>query len=599
MKANYFRQYRTYNKMLEPKNSSKCSITHQKQFRSVTEAGSWSAVQYKESTIGLGPAKIRFQRTLRVPDNAKTYLLPPGLGTFPLLSAASFTKTVPEYIAKRGGLLMPIFQREAMWIDFSGSGRCAIKISIGGVNAITGRPRDEDTPISVSTPQDYVVGGLQPWLDGICTASGEVRQFVAMPLGRGYTVEEQITSEAKHGGIQVDVYPLLEDSVAFFGESGTKSKRRQLDLLKTPNQLQLAEGNCVHMKLRFGRAATPTTLGEYARQVGAQGISLRVAFQLNARFTQLHYTAVPECIIKTPNMKYLRIPPVEGGCAVDRIKSIVQGMTGIPPDLQALEWAGTRLKDGKTLQDYDIPRGSVLNLRHIIRGGGYHNLEDARMGMAAGGRIQQKIYEDVMSADSYDMEAAERLHVHTLSTKAWEKITGVVPPITPIVPSTYQKYNYPWFSLYDEHVQGVTSTGHFNKIKSLGTLDKTKHRHLKEKRGELLDPEAPPNCSTHRDSIAACVARPCNHYLCVTCIGQALMSGMKCGVSGCDKGIEATVGFKTPVAKLSPGGGSDGDWWETEQLIDGVSLEDRYEAPTNVVSLILAEDGVSPLLGKR
>lgn len=48
----------------------------------------------------------------------------------------------------------------------------------------------------------------QPWLDGYCVKKGEIRQFVAMPLGHGYTVEEQLTGEAVHGGIQVIVYPM-------------------------------------------------------------------------------------------------------------------------------------------------------------------------------------------------------------------------------------------------------------------------------------------------------------------------------------------------------------------------------------------------------
>lgn len=124
------------------------------------------------------------------------------------------------------------------------------------------------------------------------------------------------------------------------------------------------------------------------------------------------------------------------------------------------------------------------------------------------------------------------------------------------------------------------------------TLDKFKH-------GDVLDPDAPPPCSTHTNSIAACVVRPCDHFQCVACIGQALMSGMECGVSGCDTRIDSTVGFKKPMAKVTPGGGSTGDWWKSEQLIDGVSVEERYSNPTNVFSLKLDEDGVSPLQGKR
>ncbi len=47
--------------------------------------------------------------------------------------------------------------------------------------------------------QDYVVVPGQPWLDGYCVDKGHIRQFVAMPLGSGYSAEEQLTGAAEHG----------------------------------------------------------------------------------------------------------------------------------------------------------------------------------------------------------------------------------------------------------------------------------------------------------------------------------------------------------------------------------------------------------------
>ena len=49
----------------------------------------------------------------------------------------------------------------------------------------------------------------QPWLDGYnADKNGTVRQFVAARLGKGYTVEEQLTGTADVGGIQIQAFPL-------------------------------------------------------------------------------------------------------------------------------------------------------------------------------------------------------------------------------------------------------------------------------------------------------------------------------------------------------------------------------------------------------
>jgi hypothetical protein len=53
---------------------------------------------------------------------------------------------------------------------------------------------------------------VQPWLDGFVVANGLIRQFVAMDLGRGYTVEEQLTGESEHGGLQIEVVPMRREA---------------------------------------------------------------------------------------------------------------------------------------------------------------------------------------------------------------------------------------------------------------------------------------------------------------------------------------------------------------------------------------------------
>lgn len=57
-------------------------------------------------------------------------------------------------------------------------------------------------------PQNYVAVPLQPWLDGINSGDGTVRQFVAVRHGLGATVEGQLTGEETHGGVQLAVHAL-------------------------------------------------------------------------------------------------------------------------------------------------------------------------------------------------------------------------------------------------------------------------------------------------------------------------------------------------------------------------------------------------------
>lgn len=160
-------------------------------------------IQIRNGTfLQLGDVTISFQRTLRIPDDGQRYPLPPGLGCFPLRRVADYADRVPEGWAEKGGVFLPMYQREAMWLSFNGAPR-ALKVGVGKVCAIRGERWREGL---TAKPQSYVVTGTQPWLDGIASGKGTIRQFVAMPLGMGYTVEAQVTGEEKHGGIQLQVY---------------------------------------------------------------------------------------------------------------------------------------------------------------------------------------------------------------------------------------------------------------------------------------------------------------------------------------------------------------------------------------------------------
>ena len=149
---------------------------------------------------------VSFVRTLRIPDDDREYPLPPGFSTFPLRHVDDFAAGLPDSWARHGGVFLPMYQSEAMWLSFSADYPMAVRIAAGKVSALTGAPWQDH--LSQGPDQDYLVIPEQPWLDGFLAGKGLIRQFVAMPLGAGYTAEEQITGKGEHGGLQIAVYPM-------------------------------------------------------------------------------------------------------------------------------------------------------------------------------------------------------------------------------------------------------------------------------------------------------------------------------------------------------------------------------------------------------
>lgn len=302
-----------------------------------------SKIRLVHDRLLLGPGlSLTFQRTLRIPDDGRDYPLPPGLGAFPVRRVDDYRDRVPAEWRERGGVFVPMYQREAMWLAFAGEHwkPRAVKVAVGKVCALTGRPYSEDLH---DDPQDYLVTPPQPWLDGVCVKKGLVRQFVAMPLGMGYTVEGQVTGEESIGGIQLKVF---EPKPGRF-----------------PDEPPRALAECGSFG-GFPGAAPP-----------------------------------PPCAA-----------PSRGRAA-----------------------------------------GS--------------------MGLAAGGRMKQKIYPDPHGLATWDDEEASRVFVHIVNTELWREITGEKPPESPVTAKEYERAGLPWFELYDEGMRSLDAQGALARVKSVKDLD--------------------------------------------------------------------------------------------------------------------------------
>jgi hypothetical protein len=167
-------------------------------------------VKIVRDQLVLGPVTVEFQRTLRIPETG-LHPLPPGLGRFPLRRVEDYPDTAPAEWLARGGVMLPIYQREAMWLSFHASEPTALQVGVGKVCAVSGLPWIEHL---VCDPQNYVALPDQPWLDGINAGDGFIRQFVAVPLGSGATVEGQVTGQEVHGGVQLRAVGLTRQALA-------------------------------------------------------------------------------------------------------------------------------------------------------------------------------------------------------------------------------------------------------------------------------------------------------------------------------------------------------------------------------------------------
>ena len=283
---------------------------------------------------------LHFQRTLRIPDDGKTYPLPPGLGPFPVCRVEDYKEHVPGAWLEHGGVFIPMYQREALWINFHPRywKPNAVKVAIGKVNAVSGKPWEETLQ---PEENDYLVCPPQPWLDGINAGEGYIRQFVAMPLGMGYTVEAQVTGEEKFGGIQIIVYEPKPG--------------------KFPDQ-----------------------------------------------------------------------PP--------------------PP-------AFTRESDGVFYATASVA---------------YRSIGSVEMGLAAGGKMRQKIYPDPHGIDTWDQENHGRVYVHIVNSMMYREITGKEPPPTPVTARMYTDYGLPWYDLYDDKLGDISAPDALKKVKSVKEKDAEK-----------------------------------------------------------------------------------------------------------------------------
>jgi hypothetical protein len=71
------------------------------------------------------------------------------------------------------------------------------------------------------------------------------------------------------------------------------------------------------------------------------------------------------------------------------------------------------------------------------------------LGMAAGGAMEQEIYQDPWGPEAWDLERPVRLWVHLCNARRWHELTGEPPPGKPLSAVDYGLQGLPWFDYYD------------------------------------------------------------------------------------------------------------------------------------------------------
>ena len=96
-------------------------------------------------------------------------------------------------------------------------------------------------------------------------------------------------------------------------------------------------------------------------------------------------------------------------------------------------FSGLQLKNEKTLQELGFSDGVTILLVLIS--------DENEMGLAAGGKIKQKIYEDDKeNLNLYNPKKVTRVFVNIANGNMWKSITNNELPKSPLNPQIYKQY---------------------------------------------------------------------------------------------------------------------------------------------------------------
>ncbi|KAH6671925.1 hypothetical protein B0J14DRAFT_594738 [Halenospora varia] len=525
--------------------------------------------------------EIALSRTLRVPEDGTVYNPPVLMSPFPLINAEELALDRLPQLRKKGGLLIPLWQREALALTFSGdppkyrytnakpSADFAIKIYAGSVNVISGAINKR----SVDDAQDYVIAPVQNRLDGYLLRAGIVKQFVSMPLGAGYTAEGQITGQELLGGLQVLIAPRFRARGTFRSHENQRKTPRELDL-KVGDRVFMA-GEAVTSRareFRYGEISTYFT-GDgcvFHRSAEARPLFVHEMLFQSLGLADLNKPLSIEAVLPYKLDIVVRQPkeyvstyyrPAKYVCLRKMRCSQAQLPQEYSPFLGANDLAKA-LAELLAVTDVILTDGVVLYCQgyayeHLVGAAAERELPKAiepkkelqwEMGLAPGGEIKQAIVPDPEPLD-WNWARARLVNVQILNSVVFEAVTGIVPPPPPISFKDYLKAKLPFFHLIGDET--IAAGKALSGLQSVGQRDAEMGVQLQS---SISKSKKTVGCVVCEENLADSVLRPCMHVFCGLCVRDHIHDGDKIRCAACRKLAKEVVSFGAPMEMPLVGG---------------------------------------------
>ena len=412
---------------------------------------------------------ITLKKTLQVVNDGKEHPLPPDQGDFP-------------YFYNGAQRIVPMnHENEALYLNFANSNQfapVAIKVLSGGINAITGEKESEATYTTLrnndenGAGQNYMLVPGQPWLDGFMSKDNAVRQFIAVNLGQGKSIEEKLEGTLR-GGLQIMVIPtkkaIVEKKTAEFHEQQRLAKEAREQERQAILQQKIAAVKSLEDSIKEKEDMLALIRQESLPEAEITKLEIELERNKKILVVRKEHLARMQENVHAP----LRIHAQKEMAALD---SIDDGADDLRFEEDAFEgFEALSMMENKSQDLSAVPefhRGAKPSTSSAsIFGSLTKLLPTFKMGLGGGGKIKQSIYVSTTPIADFDPTQARYMDLDLINLQQFAVLNGsAIPPREP----TAQEYTNAgglWFDLLAaEAAVKVSEQSRLAALENQGTL---------------------------------------------------------------------------------------------------------------------------------